>query len=163
MIIKMRKTATKDQGKGKTETLQHLKFTVPGTPVPYLRMTRGQVKLLKVPEYAITDPKALKIRTRVRRVLEYKEWVRANAILLKYDGSPKGKTILNVMCYFANNKHGDPENCRKLIQDSLFADDKKVVGTVDFMYDNVNPRCEIEIIELGENWNQVTINAKEAV
>ncbi len=124
-----------------------IRFTVPGAPVPYLRMTQGQVRLMRIPIHKLKSEAAYKTRMRIQRVLDYKQWVTAHTFGKRYDRSPKKKTTLNVMCYFANKKHPDPENVRKLIQDALFDFDKHVVGMVDFEYDAADPRCVIEIIE----------------
>jgi hypothetical protein len=51
------------------------------------------------------------------------------------------------MIYFRNRKHPDPENVRKGIQDAVFRKDNLVAGNVDFGYDAMNPRVEIEIID----------------
>lgn len=123
-------------------------FTAPGDPVPYLRMTQGQVKLMRIPDQKMY-PKGLRVKQRIRRYFEYKEYINLCVLSkhLKYDRSPKGKTILHTVIYFSNKKHGDPENIRKGIQDALFDQDRNVVGSVDFFYDSLNPRVEIEIIE----------------
>ena len=127
-----------------TSTGRIIKFVVPGAPVPYLRMTQGQVKLMRIPLHKINSPGALRIRERIQRALDYKEWVRAHTLGKQYDRAPKSKTVLNVMCYFSNKKHADPENVRKLIQDAIFNCDKFVAGSVDFSYDSGNPVGDTE-------------------
>jgi hypothetical protein len=121
-------------------------FTIVGDPVPYLRMTQGQLKLLHVPTWKIS-PQGLKTVKRIRRYFSYKDDVRLAARVFKFSRRPESKIYLNVFVYFRNRKHADPENIRKGIQDSLFEQDNKVAGSVDFGYDPKNPRVEVEIIE----------------
>lgn len=121
-----------------------IEFTVSGDPVPYTRMTQKQVKLMKIPD-RILDTAALKVKQKIRRYFDWKDWVNSHTYRLKFNRKPKEKTHLNVMVYFRNKKHADPENIRKGIQDAIFEDDKYVAGCVDFDYDSKNPRCEIEI------------------
>lgn len=121
-------------------------FIVPSDPVPYLRMTQGEVKLMRIPDHKLR-PGGLRIKTAIRRYFAYKDQVHLAAWANHVDAEPKGKIYLNVMIYFRNRKHADPENVRKGIQDAIFKKDKYVAGRVDFDYDAVNPRVEIEIIE----------------
>lgn len=132
-----------------------VKFTILGTPVPYLRMTQGEARLAKIPLHRVRPHMREKHR-RIRRYFDWKEYVCACALGKKYNPAPKadrkdprarGKTYLNVVVYFGTGVHGDPENVRKGIQDALFEDDKYVAGSVDFGYDPGNPRCEVEIVE----------------
>ena len=60
-----------------------LKFTIPGNhksktgnPIPYLRMTQKQVKLLKIPDSRIMNTKVLDIKRRVRRYQNWKDYVK---------------------------------------------------------------------------------------
>lgn len=122
------------------------KFIVPGDPGGYLRMTQGQVKLMKIPRHKLT-PNLLKVYDRIERYLSYKEFVNYCGLKLKFERSPRKRILLHVMIYFRNNKHPDPENVRKGIQDALFTTDKYVAGCYDFDYDKDSPRAEIEIVE----------------
>ncbi len=123
-----------------------INFSVPGDPVPYLRMTQGQVKLMRIPDHKLR-PAGLKVKQRIRRYLNYKAAVGSLACGHDIDTSPRGKVYLNVMIHFGSHKHGDPENIRKGIQDAIYDQDKMVAGNVDFDYDRENPRMEIEIIQ----------------
>lgn len=121
-----------------------IKFTVQGDPIPYLRMTQGQVKLMRIPDYKVSD-KGLKVKEKIRRYLNWKEFVNGHTYRLDIERKPKEKIYLDVFVYFRNKRHADSENIRKGIQDSIFENDKMVAGKVDFDYDKDNPRCEITI------------------
>ena len=131
-------------------------FIIGGDPVPYLRMTQGEVKLMRIPDHKLR-PGGLRIKTAIRRYFAYKDRVHIAAWAKRVDPEPKGKTYLNVMIYFRNRRHADPENVRKGIQDAIFSKDKMVAGGVDFDYDHENPRVEISVYEyeserpLGQN------------
>lgn len=122
------------------------RFTIPGPPVGYLRMTQGQVKLMRIPRHKLT-PQSVKVRDRIQRYFDYKELASFCGFRLKFDRSPKKRILLHAMIYFKDKKHPDPENVRKGIQDALFTSDKYVAGCYDFEYDPDNPRVEIEIVE----------------
>ncbi len=121
-------------------------FTIPGEPVPYLRMTQGQVKLMRIPDFRIR-PAGMKIKTRIRAYLAYKTLVLISSLDQEIDRAPKKKVYMDVMIYFGNRRHGDPENIRKGIQDAVYRQDRMVAGAVDFDYDSKNPRVEVEIRE----------------
>lgn len=126
--------------------MRRFKFTVLGNPVPYKRMTQGQVKLMRIPYHKLRLA-SVKVVDGIKRYLDYKDIVRYSAIKEKFERAPKEKVYLHVMIYFKNKAHGDPENVRKGIQDALFEQDKYVAGSVDFDYDADNSRCEIVIEE----------------
>ncbi len=134
-----------------TRKVPVLSFTVPGDPVPYLRMTQGQIRLMRIPDSSLSS-KALAVKGRIRRYLAYKDLVAWQARGLEFDRRPKFKTYLHVMIYFRDRKHPDAENVRKGIQDALFKQDKYVAGSFDFGYDPKRPRCEVKIVfdPLGE-------------
>ena len=123
-------------------------FTVPGEPVPYLRMTQGQVKLMRIADCNISA-KGMKVKERLRKYFTWKDWVYACSAKYPIEREPKTKVYMNVFCYFRNRTHGDPENIRKGIQDAIYKQDRYVAGAVDFLYDEKNPRCEIQIIQGG--------------
>ena len=130
-----------------------IKFTIEGNPVPYLRMTQGQIKLLRIP-YAKLTPAGRKKRDVIERYMKWKEHVFLCASLVrKYFPynlevfSFSGKLYMDVMIYFPNGKHGDPDNVWKGVADSLFKNDNKVAGSFDFDYDKKNPRCEVRIYD----------------
>lgn len=122
-----------------------MKLIVKGTAVPYTRMTQGQVKLMRIPDHKLS-PSGLKIKEKLRRYFDWKDFVNLHTLNLGIDKSPKEKVFLNVMVYYRDKKHADPENIRKGIQDAIFTNDKMVAGSVDFSYDYTNPRVEIEIL-----------------
>lgn len=121
-------------------------FTISGNPVPYLRMTQGQTKLMRIPDNRIS-PAGLKIKERIRRYLTWKDWVYANAVkaMPYYDNSPKNKVYLDIMIYFESKVHGDADNIWKGIADAMFKSDKNVVGSFDFEFSKDNPRIEVKL------------------
>lgn len=139
-----------------------------GNPIPYLRMTYKELKLLKIPDYKMRSKSGLSRKKTLLRYLNWKDYIRTCLQFAKIhvNYSEYGmratkeeiakatrtdrKVQLDCMIYFANKKHGDPENIRKSIQDSIFAIDKYVVGNVDYQYDKENPRVEVTIKERGE-------------
>ncbi len=133
------------EGKG---VIQRVQFTIPGHPVGYLRMTQGQVKLMRIPRERVIA-KSIKLWDRIKRYLDWKKYVQMSALLLKFPRKPASeyeKVCLNCMIYFENGVHSDPENVRKGIQDALFEGDKHVIGAYDYGYNKENPRTEIEIM-----------------
>jgi len=141
--------------------MMDIKFTIEGNPVPYLRMTQGQIKLLRIP-YAKLTPAGRKKRDVIERYMKWKEHVFLSLCFQQFpDGDarvflrdrvpqePKEKLYMDVMIYFSNGKHGDPDNVWKGIADSLFKNDNKVAGSFDFGYDKENPRCEVRIYDRG--------------
>lgn len=119
-------------------------FKIIGNPVPYLRMTQGQVKLMHIPDHKLSID-YLKKKDRIRRYFEWKRWVRNISLNHEFPRKPTKKIYLNVMIYFSNKKHADPENIRKGIQDALFDNDKLVAGSVDFDYNERYPHCVVTI------------------
>jgi hypothetical protein len=128
---------------GKMDTCR---FIIPGDPVPYLRMTQGQVRLMRIPD-ARLRPDGLKIKTRIRAYLEYKDLVFKYSMGQSVNRAPRVKVFMDVMIYFSTGRHGDPENIRKGIQDAIYTQDRMVAGSVDFDLDLMNPRVEVEIRE----------------
>ncbi len=126
-----------------------IKFTVPENPIGYLRMTQGQVKLMRIPPYKLR-PDGFKVQQKIRRYLEYKSLVFMMSIGKGIDRRPKEKVRLITRIYFSSNKHPDAENVHKGISDAIFENDKMVSGSFDFFYDSRNPRVEIEIIDPKE-------------
>jgi len=59
--------------------------------------------------------------------------------------SGKEKIYLHTKIFFANDSRSDPDNVQKGIADSLFKNDKYVVGSYVFGFDKENPRVEVEI------------------
>jgi len=114
-----------------------LKFVVLGQPRPYLRTTQ---KAKFCPKYKVYQ--------------QYKDRIVAAFLdQCKGDwGCPKPlttvrgqKTKVDIMIYFKNYAHGDPDNIFKACADSLFSCDKYVCGSFDYFYDAKNPRVEITI------------------
>lgn len=143
-----------------TFTIDGNQENLKGNPIPYLRMTQGGLRLLKIPEHKIRSGSALARARGIKRYLRWKHYV--TACLLAYgmvDGrratgdeigritDGKGKVQLVCTIYFADKRHGDADNIFKGISDSLFANDKYVVGSVDYHYDSKRPRVEVLIQE----------------
>jgi hypothetical protein len=110
-------------------------FTIPGHPVGYTRTTQGTTWTARYLKY--TAYKNTVIAAFLDQVPG--EW-----------GYPKPlttteelRTEINIMIYFKNRIHCDPDNCFKAIADSLFECDKYVSGDFDFDYDSINPRVEV--------------------
>jgi hypothetical protein len=122
------------------------RFVIPGSPVPYLRMTQAQVKLMRIPDSRLR-PDGLRIKQRIRRYLAYKDLVLKCSLGQEIERRPRKKVFLDVMIYFSIGRRGDPENIRKGIQDAIYLQDRMVAGSVDFAYDPGNPRVEVEIRE----------------
>lgn len=101
---------------------------------------------MRIPESRLR-PDGLRIKRRIKAYLAYKDLVYKCSIGKEIDRSPKKKVFMNVMVYFRNGRHGDPENIRKGIQDAVYAQDRMVAGGVDFAYDAESPRVEVEIRE----------------
>lgn len=94
-----------------------------GNPIPYHRTTT-RAKWI--------DPAA-------KRYAAWKKFVQQHALEAGLNiGKLKknGYYRLDVTCFFVGENHGDPDNCRKAIQDSLFeiAGDKHVWGLVVFAH-----------------------------
>jgi hypothetical protein len=123
-----------------------VRFTIPGKPVPYLRMTQGQVKLMRIPDSRLR-PAGLRIKQRIRTYLAYKDLVFKCSMGQAIHRAPKKKVFMDVMIYFSTGRRGDPENIRKGIQDAIYRQDRMVAGAVDFDLDLMNPRVEVEIRE----------------
>ncbi len=123
------------------------KFTIPGVPVPYLRMTQAEVRLMRIPDHKMR-PAGLKVKQRIQRYFDYKSFVYASCQpwpISRTTLFPSEKIFLNIVIFFKNHSHGDPDNIFKAIADSLFIVDKYVAGSMDFYYDPLNPRVEVEV------------------
>lgn len=60
------------------------------------------------------------------------------------------KYYVDIMVYFKDKKHGDPDNIAKGINDAIFQkplNDKYIAGSYDFDYDKQDPRVEVIIRE----------------
>ncbi len=114
-------------------------FTVRGEPVAAPRMTQGQVKLLRIPDYKL-DKKALTVKARIKRYLQYKDMV---GLVAKIEGKCRdayeGAVALKINFVFEGNPFeshtGKPDldNLVKAMKDGLkgiaYKDDKQVVFT----------------------------------
>ena len=123
-----------------------IKFTIPGDPVGYLRLTQGQLKLLKIPDHKLR-PAGLRKKSEILRCFAYKNDVVQYSTGKGIDRKPKRKIHMKTMIYFRSGTRPDAENVHKLISDSLFLNDKNLSGTFDFDYDARNPRVEVEIYD----------------
>jgi len=122
--------------------LAKIKLVIPGNfeslrgnPIPYVRMTQ----------------RSKFVSRQARRYLMWKKYVQAAALtqarpkFLNHLVDGAKKTWVDCMIYFADGRHGDPDNIRKGILDALFEDDRHVAGNVDFDYDAESPRVEVVI------------------
>ena len=123
-----------------------------GNPVPYLRLTQNELRLLRIPAWKarITGK-----RTRVQRYMDWKEYVYLCFLKACQENkvSPEEffrhisraqKVRLDCIVHFKDRRHGDPENVRKGISDAIFQDDRKVIGFYDFDYSS-KPGVEVKI------------------
>jgi hypothetical protein len=126
-----------------------IKITIPIDPIPYLRMTQAEVKMMKISRRRV-KPGALSKWAAVNRYLAYKShvWALSRMKLWSAALDMEKKIRMDCVFYFRNGKHGDPDNCWKAIADSLFENDNKVIGLIDFEIDPNFPRTEV-VIEQG--------------
>jgi hypothetical protein len=101
---------------------------------------------MRIPDRRLR-PDGLRIKTRIRAYLAYKDRVYGCSEGRAIDRKPRKKVFMDVMIYFSCGRHGDPENIRKGVQDAIYIQDRMVAGSVDFAYDRDNPRVEVEIRE----------------
>lgn len=124
-----------------------INFSVTGDPVPYLRMTQNQVRLIHAKDHKLSNS-LLKKKQQIQRYLDYKSLVQAESLQYKFDRSPgEKKTRVYVVAFFSNKKHGDPDNILKCVLDALFDSDKYVSSCVDYQYDKKAPLVDITIVE----------------
>ncbi|GBF04790.1 hypothetical protein DAERI_020387 [Deinococcus aerius] len=88
--------------------------------------------------------------TRMREYHTWKDHVRAHAppgLLGVRPTDERSRVRLDVVCFFANKTHADPENVRKGVVDALFPQgDKWVYGSHDHpRYDPARPRVEVTV------------------
>ena len=116
---------------------EKLSFTVYGNPVGYKRTTQAGCRF---------DPG-------YKRYQAYKQQV-VDAFVDAFGGDRGSKplttvrgekTRVDIVIYFKDYTHCDPDNCAKSVNDSLFVNDKFCYGSYDFFYDKLNPRIEITI------------------
>ena len=133
-----------------------IKFTIAGNPIPYTRTT--QKGKFGSPQW--------------QRYAEYKAKIVASFLDSVSDASEKrnywnnyqvygkpvySQTITYVLsiAYFRNKQHGDSDNINKGVLDSLFVNDKFVVGAFNYHYDSVNPRLEVTVCDNAGDWKSV--------
>jgi len=123
-----------------------MKFTVRGQPVPYTRTTQ-RAKFVSERWKKYADYKNTVVTAFLAALIDKKEW---RKVLNNYYKSgklikTKRKLYVEVIMYFKDKGHGDPDNIFKGVLDALFVTDKYVAGKFDFFYDADNPRLEITI------------------
>lgn len=95
-------------------------------------------------------------RPNFARLKEYHDWkdhVRARTPQALHDhvrkyglGAAAPGVRVDVVCYFENGTHNDPENVRKSIVDAVFPSDKWVYGFhLHPCYDREHPRVEVTV------------------
>ena len=126
-------------------------FVIPINPVPYLRMTQAEVRLMRIPR-ARVSANYLKKWDGINRYLRYKESVQALARGQIGSLDLSRKLWMDCFFYFADGRHGDPDNCWKAIADALFQNDNKVCGSFNFSTGNSDPRTTViiwhEVVEI---------------
>jgi len=103
-----------------------------GNPIPCLRMTQKS-----------------KWSKKAKRYLAWKKYV-VGCWIEQFGEKPMfssaKKYRLNVDIRFRGERHGDPTNIRRGIEDALFQNDKHVAGYVEFDHQSI-PGVRIEVIE----------------
>ena len=125
--------------------MEEIKFTIPGDPVGYLRMTQGQVKLLRIPRARLRPGNAGLIVDRIRKYLDYKEEIRYRCPIKNLNEVYHERARMDVTMYFKNRKHPDPDNVFKAVADAIFKNDNRLFGTFAFYFDRDCPRVEVKI------------------
>lgn len=111
-------------------------FIVPGPPVPYTRMTRRQVEILRIPEHR----RNTSLPKQIQRYLDYKAWVQAHA--MNAGCHPlEGPVLLSVSVRLPGHtvRRWDTTNVLKGVEDALnglcYRDDRQVeCATIDLRY-----------------------------
>jgi len=119
--------------------LKDLRFTVYGCPVGAVRTTqkaKWNENFLRYSQYKGTV---------VRAFLDAGGcWSsQDNHKPIAYDNAVK--PVVSIKCYFANGKHPDCNDVFETVTDALFANDANVVGSMDYDYDQENPRTLVQI------------------
>ncbi len=132
--------------------MEEIKFTVSGDPVGYLRMTQGQIRLLRIPRAKLYSS-AVPIVDRIRKYEAYKTMIgfacpSLSSDLINLMTTKKIYMILDI--FFKNKKHPDPDNIFKAFADALFMNDNRVAGSFDFSFARANPRVEVTIKWKGD-------------
>ena len=121
-----------------------IRITIPTPPIGYLRMTQGDVRLVRVASHKMIL-RNLSRWQQVHRYLAYKDAVSLMCRKFVAGVNLNDKITMDCCFYFANGAHPDPDNCWKAISDAIFCNDNKVVGSFDFAIDPENPRTEITL------------------
>ena len=124
--------------------MEEIRFTVPGDPVGYLRMTQGQVRLLRIPRARIYAS-AVPIVDRIRKYESYKSLIGLSCPPFPPRLIDSEKIYMALDIFFRNKKHPDPDNIFKAFADALFKNDNRVAGSFDFFFDPENSRVEVKI------------------
>ena len=132
--------------------MEEIRFTVPGDPVGYLRMTQGQIGLLRIPRarlYASSVP----IVDRIRKYEAYKSLICVCCPPFPPELISAKKIYMALNIWFRSGKHADPDNVFKAFADALFKNDNRVAGFFDFFFNPENPRVEVKIKLLTQGGN----------
>lgn len=124
--------------------MDNIKFVIPFAPMPYKRLTRNEIQLIKMPAEEVGDA-LIKDWHKVQAYLKYKRDVFNISIKHDFPRSPSKKLYLHINLYFMNKKHGDPLNYWKAISDAIFKNDKYVAGSFDYYYDVNMTRAQVII------------------
>ena len=138
--------------------MKNIKFTIKGNqedkdgnPIPYHRVTRNTLWTARAVRYS-------EWKSYVAKQLHdhYKTLPKTRQAVLKelFDFSkdkPINKTnrkiAVMIKIVYKSKTHGDSDNIFKGIADSIFQDDKYVIGSFDFSYGKVG-QVDVEIIFL---------------
>jgi len=121
-------------------SVKSIEFVVPGDPVSCLRITQGQLKLLRIPRAKLWAGQ-LRVYDRIHKYLAYKEEIQYRCPIKVLDNA----FCLDIIMYFRNQKHPDPDNVFKAFADALFTNDNRLVGSFRFHIDPTCPRVEVKI------------------
>ena len=75
-----------------------IKFTIPGDPVGHLRLTQGQLKLLKIPDHKLR-PAGLRKKSEILRCFAYKNDVVKSSTGKGIDRRPTRKIHMKTMIF----------------------------------------------------------------
>lgn len=137
------------------------KFVIFGPTVPYTRTT-NRAKFVSPQWKRYAEYKAKIVATFLNSIDNDDAEKRKFIYNYQMHGKPivtTEKAYVLSIAFFANKRHGDPDNCCvKAVLDSLFVSDKNVAGAFDFHYDDKCPRLEIMIFDDIKEWKTALKN-----
>lgn len=88
-------------------------FRLDGEPVPYMRLTQGQVKLMRIPDRRLRSDH-LELKNRIRKRLAYRDDIRALALLAWGNAGPTSKPVSLTLKISKQIPQGFPRGNREL-------------------------------------------------